>query len=106
RRARPADRCAHVNSGLLTDCLKLTAYFGERKRAGDRLVADSLLELYGRHGIAVSILLRGMACFGLKHHLRTDSSLSLSEDLPAVAVAVDSRERIEALLPEAAEIAG
>lgn len=41
------------------DCLKLTAYFGERKRAADAFVADALLDLFGRHEVATSILLRG-----------------------------------------------
>jgi PII-like signaling protein len=86
------------------ECLKLTTYFGERKRHGNRFVADELLDLYGRQGVAASVLLRGVTGFGLKHHLRTDSSLSLSEDLPAVAVAIDTRERIEAVLPDAAAI--
>lgn len=86
------------------DCLKLTAYFGERKRVGDQFVATALLDLFGRHEVATSILLRGLEGFGLRHHLRTDSLLSLSEDLPAVAIAVDRRERIEALLDEAAAI--
>ena len=86
------------------DCLKLTVYFGERKRVGKQFVADALLDLYGRHEIATSVLLRGVEGFGLKHHLRTDSSLSLSEDLPAVALAVDTRERIEALLDQAVEL--
>ena len=88
------------------DCLKLTVYFGERKRVGKQFVADALLDLYGRHEIATSVLLRGVEGFGLKHHLRTDSSLTLSEDLPAVAIAVDTRERIEALLDDAAELTG
>lgn len=87
------------------DCLKLTTYFGERKRAGRLFVADALLDLYERHEIATSILLRGMEGFGLRHHLRTDASLTLSEDLPVVAVAVDTRQRIEAILGEAALIA-
>ncbi len=86
------------------DCLKLTVYFGERTRVGNRFVADALLDLYGRHQVASSVLLRGVEGFGLKHHLRTDSSLTLSEDLPAVAVAVDTRARIEALLPEATQL--
>jgi PII-like signaling protein len=86
------------------DCLKMTAYFGERKRAGRHFVADALLDLYERHEIATSILLRGMEGFGLKHHLRTDTSLTLSEDLPAVAIAVDTRQRIEAILDNAAAI--
>jgi len=82
----------------VTEYQKLTSYFGERKRSGGAFVADALLELYGRHEIAASILLRGTEGFGLKHHLRTDRSLSLSEDLPMVAVAVDTRQRIEELL--------
>jgi PII-like signaling protein len=82
----------------MTDSLKLTSYFGERQRCGAGFVADALLELYGRHEIATSILLRGTEGFGLKHHLRTDRSLSLSEDLPLITVAVDTRPRIEAVL--------
>jgi PII-like signaling protein len=84
----------------VTEYQKLTSYFGERHRSGGAFVADVLLELYGRHEIAASILLRGTEGFGLKHHLRTDRSLSLSEDLPLVAVAVDTRPRIEAVLGE------
>jgi PII-like signaling protein len=82
----------------VTEYQKLTSYFGERHRSGGAFVADALLELYGRNEIAASILLRGTEGFGLKHHLRTDRSLSLSEDLPLVAVAVDTRPRIEAVL--------
>ena len=82
----------------MTEYQKLTTYFGERQRSGGAFVADALLELYGRHEIAASILLRGTEGFGLKHHLRTDRSLSLSEDLPLVAVAVDTRPQIEAVL--------
>jgi PII-like signaling protein len=78
--------------------VKLTSYLGERHRVGGAFVADSLIELYGRHRIAGSILLRGTEGFGLTHRLRTDRSLSLSEDLPLVAIAVDTRPRIEAVL--------
>jgi PII-like signaling protein len=87
-----------TSTGPATDSLKLTSYFGERQRCGSGFVADALLELYGRHEIATSILLRGTEGFGLKHHLRTDRSLSLSEDLPLITVAVDTRPRIEAVL--------
>ena len=82
----------------MTEYQKLTSYFGERQRSGGAFVADALLGLYGRHEIAASTLLRGTEGFGLKHHLRTDRSLSLSEDLPLVAVAVDTQPRIEAVL--------
>ncbi len=86
------------------DCLKLTTYFGERDRCGDHFVADALLDVYGRHGFETSILLRGTEGFGAKHRLRTQSLLTASEDLPLVAVAVDTRERIEAVVPRVAAI--
>lgn len=83
------------------DALKLTTYLGERQRTGDAFVADALLDLYGRHELRTSVLLRGAEGFGLRHHLRTDRLLTLSEDLPVVAVAVDRRDRVEAVLDEA-----
>jgi PII-like signaling protein len=82
------------------DCLKLTTYFGERHRTADAFVADALLDLYGRSEIQASVVLRGVEGFGLKHHLRTDRLLTLSEDLPLVSVAVDTRARIEAVLDD------
>jgi PII-like signaling protein len=91
---------------VITDGLKLTSYFGERQRVGSQFVADALAGLYGRNQVAASILLRGVEGFGLKHRLRTDRSLSLSEDLPLTAIAVDERERIEALAPEAVRLTG
>jgi PII-like signaling protein len=86
------------------DSLKLTTYFGERDRTEHALLADDLLDLYGRHEIHTSVLLRGVEGFGLGHHLHTDRLLTLSEDLPVISVAVDARPRIEALLPEVLKI--
>jgi PII-like signaling protein len=81
------------------DALKLTSYFGERQRTADNgFAADALLDLYGRHAIATSILLRGVEGFGARQHLRSDRSLTMSDDLPLIAVAVDTRPRIEGLL--------
>jgi PII-like signaling protein len=81
------------------DSLKLTSYFGERQRTVDNgFAADALLDLYGQRGIATSILLRGVEGFGARQRLRTDRSLTLSDDLPLTAVAVDTRSRIEGLL--------
>jgi PII-like signaling protein len=78
------------------DCLKLTVYFGERARVDGRFVAERLIEIFARHELAASLVMRGVEGFGAKHGLRTDRLLTLSEDLPLVAVAVDVRARIEA----------
>lgn len=80
------------------DCLKLTTYLAERRRTGDGFVSDVLLGLYARHRIACVVLLRGIGGFGTGHYLRTDESLTLSEDTPVAIIAVDTRAKIEALL--------
>lgn len=80
------------------DCLKLTTYFGERDRTEDGLLADELMNIYGGHRLAASIVLRGAEGFGRLHHLHTDRQLTSSEDLPVVSIAVDERARIESAL--------
>jgi PII-like signaling protein len=86
------------------DCLKLTAYFGERDRVGRGYLADALIEIYARHELATSLVMRGAEGFGGKHRHRTDRLLSLSEDLPLAAVAVDERARIEAAHADVAKL--
>lgn len=82
------------------DCLKLTIYFGERDRCGRGFLADRLTEIFARHELQASVVLRGVQGFGAKHRLHTDRLLTLSEDLPLVSVAVDTRPRILAALGE------
>lgn len=85
---------------MIEDGVKLTTYFGERDRTDDGLLADALLGVYARHRVRTSVLLRGVEGFGVRHHLRTDRMLTLSEDLPVVSVAVDVPERIDAVLED------
>lgn len=83
----------------MTDGLKLSVYFGESDRTAGRLLSDVLFDLLEEHGILAAVLMRAVEGFGIKHQLRSDRFLTLSEDLPLVAVAVDERERIEGVVP-------
>lgn len=80
-----------------TDYLKLTTYFGERQRVGTRFLAEELLDLYAAENVATSVVLRGIAGFGPRHRLRTDQTLSQSEDLPVAIAAVDAADKIAGL---------
>ncbi len=80
----------------MNDGLKLTVYFGERARVGGGFVAERLPEIFARHEVDASLVLRAVEGFGATHGLRTDRLLTLSEDLPLIAVAVDLQARIEA----------
>jgi PII-like signaling protein len=85
---------------MIEDGMRLSVYFGERDRAGGRLLADALLEMFAVHGVRSSILLRGVEGFGIKRRPQSERLLTLSEDLPLIAAAVDSRSRIEAVLEQ------
>lgn len=87
-----------------TDYLKLTAYFAERLRHEHRFVADALLDLYGGSDIAISVMLRGISSFGPQQHLRTDQTLSASENPPITIVAVDAADKISALAEQTVEL--
>jgi PII-like signaling protein len=88
-----------------SDALKLTVYFGERDRTGASFLGDAMLDLFERHRFRTSVLIRGTEGFGIKQRLQTQRLLTLSEDLPIVAVAVDDRQHIETALPEVTELA-
>jgi PII-like signaling protein len=86
------------------DCIKLTSYFGERQRANGTSLADALLNLHVQHDVEASILVRGIRGFGLNRLLRTDISLSLSEDLLLAAIAVGTHPGIDAVLGQTLEL--
>ena len=81
----------------MTDYVKLTAYFDERLRHGDRFTSDALLDIYGEKAVATSIVLRGIASFGPHHILRTDQSLTMSENSPIAVAAVDEADKMAGL---------
>jgi PII-like signaling protein len=89
---------------MSTNCLKLTSYFSERQRTEDRFLAEALFDMYDEHELATSVMLRGVAGFGLRRHLRTDQSLSLSENPPVAVIAVDTKAKIEEVLDEQAAL--
>ncbi len=93
-------------AGAAEEALKLTFYFGEHDRHRGRFLSEAILDLFERRELASSVLLRGAEGFGAGQRLQTDRLLSLSEDLPLIAVAVDRRARIETAAAELVEIVG
>lgn len=84
--------------------LKLTTYFGERQRTGSRFVAEAMLDLYTERAVASSVMLRGIASFGPRHIVRSDQSLTLSEDPPVAIAAVDNATTIGSLVGDVVDM--
>lgn len=90
----------------MTDIVKLTAYLAERERHGSRFLTEALLELHGSHRVATSIMLRGIASFGPRNIVRTDETLSMSEDLPVAIAAADTAAAMGPLVADAVSLIG
>ena len=82
-------------SGLL-----VRIYLGETDTWQGRPLYQAIVERLRERGLAGATVLRGIEGFGAKQHLHSTRILSLSEDLPILVEAVDTEERIRAVLPE------
>jgi PII-like signaling protein len=80
--------------------LKLDVYFGESARSAGRPANEMLMECFARHGLEVAALYRGIEGFGIGRRIHTERFPDISTDLPLIAEAIDTRERIEAVLAD------
>jgi PII-like signaling protein len=92
-------------SGGGGETLQMRLYFGERDRNGGGPLEDAVMDACARRGVEAAVLLRGVEGFGVKHLLRTERLLSLSEDQPLVAIAVGETEVVEGLAGEVRALA-
>jgi PII-like signaling protein len=81
-------------------------YLGETDQSDGRPLYQAIVERMRASGLAGATVLRGIEGFGARSHLHTSRILRLSEDLPILVEAVDSEERIRAILPELDEMVG
>ena len=79
--------------------LLLRIYIGENDRWQGHPLYHAIVEHMRREGLAGATVLRGIEGFGAKQHLHTTRIMRLSEDRPLLIEAVDTEERIRAILP-------
>jgi uncharacterized protein len=75
-------------------------FIGEGDRHGHIPLYEALVQLLRKEGFAGATVLRGVAGFGAHSLYHTDKLLRLSQDLPIVVEAVDSQEKIDAVMPQ------
>ncbi|HBQ20682.1 MAG: hypothetical protein A2Z91_06685 [Deltaproteobacteria bacterium GWA2_38_16] len=73
-------------------------FIGESDRYEGKPLYQYLVEYFKKEKMAGTTVLRGIAGFGAKSHLHTDSILRLSSDLPIVIEVVDTKDHIDHLL--------
>ena len=84
--------------------LLVRIYLGESDQWHGRPLYQAILERLRERGLAGATVLRGIEGFGAKQHLHSTRILSLSQDLPVLIEAVDTEEKVRAVLPELDEM--
>ncbi len=79
-------------------------FIGEGDRYGRRLLYEALVELFKKEGFAGATVLRGITGFGAHSVYHTDMLLRLSRDLPVIVEVVDTKEKIDRVMPKIDEM--
>jgi PII-like signaling protein len=85
---------------MIADAFKLSVYFGDSLMVGPALASDALMACFAEHRLTAVTLLRGIEGFGINRRIQAERIPDVSTDLPLLAVAVDARERIRAVLDD------
>jgi uncharacterized protein len=91
-------------TGLIGENVLMRIFIGEGDRFQHQPLYQALVELLRGEGVAGATVLRGIAGFGAHSVCHTEKLLDLSADLPLVVEAVESREKIDAVLPRVEEM--
>jgi PII-like signaling protein len=84
--------------------MRLTVFVGESDQWHHRPIYTEIVHRAHAAGLAGASVLRGIEGYGASSRIHTTRLLSLSEDLPVVVVIVDTKEKVEAFLPELDEL--
>lgn len=77
---------------------RLRVFVDEDVRHHGRPVFELILEMAISHNLCGATVFRGIAGFGIHHHLHTARILRSSEQLPLVVEITDKEEAIEAFI--------
>lgn len=83
---------------------RMRIYIGESDRWQHQSLAEALLLMAKREGLAGGTVFKGVAGFGAHSKVHTTSILRLSEDLPVLVEFIDQQERIARIRPFVAEM--
>jgi len=78
---------------------KVTIYVGEHVKHGSEPLYLAVLNFLFRRSVSGATVTKGVAGFGVHHHMHTARILEMSENLPIRIEFVEEAAAVEALLP-------
>lgn len=84
---------------LVGENVLMRIFIGESDRFGHQPLYEALVELFRKEGFAGATVIRAISGFGAHSVYHTQKLLDLSSDLPLIVEVVDSKEKIDAIMP-------
>jgi uncharacterized protein len=91
---------------MMQDGMLMRIYIAESTKVNDKPAMRYLPEFFLSRGLTGCTVYRGMSGFGHENKLRTVDVLQFSLDLPIIIDVIDTKEKIEAVLPEVEAMIG
>ena len=86
-------------SKLVGENLLMRIFIAEGDRYEHRPLYEALVEMLRKEGFAGATVLRGVCGFGANSVYHSQKLLDLSADLPMIIEAVESEEKVNAVMP-------
>jgi len=86
--------------------VKVSIYLSEGSRHHSTACESSILDFLLHHGVSGASVFKGVAGFGVDHHVHSASLVEISDHLPVKIEFVDTREKVDELMGELMELAG
>ena len=86
--------------------VKVSIYLSDGAKHHGIPVYTSLLDFLFTHGVHGATVLKGVAGFGSTHRIHSAHILEISDHLPIKIEFIETREKVDALLPELEERTG
>jgi PII-like signaling protein len=80
--------------------VKVTIYLSDGAKHHGVPVYSSILDFLFNNGVAGATVVKGVAGFGVAHRLHSAHILEISDELPIKIEFIESREKVDEVLPE------
>ena len=80
--------------------VKVSIYLSEGATHHGSPIYSSILDFLFHHGVAGATVLKGIAGFGADHVMHSASIVEISDHLPLKIEFIETREKVDALMPE------
>ena len=83
-----------------SNAIKLTIYVSDAVHHEHKPLYEAIVEILHHEGISGSTVIHGSAGYGADKQMHTVKILRMSNDLPVIITAIDTREKIDAVIPK------